>query len=85
MLSTECIPNLNECSKSKDAQAHGGQQLMEDLSVIVINALTTTWQRIIDYVKQPVTVVRKELLPSPKEEELPSCYWSSYGTGLDDI
>ena len=55
------------------------------LSVIVINALTTTWKRIIDNVKQPVTVTTKELLPAPKKEELPSCYWSSYGTGPDHI
>ena len=55
------------------------------LNVIVINALTTTWKRITDDIKQPVTVTTKELPPAPKKEELPSCYWSSYGTGLDHI
>ena len=55
------------------------------LSVIVINALTTTWKRIIDDVKRPVTVTMKELPPAPPVEELPSCYWISYGAGLDQI
>ena len=55
------------------------------LSVIVINALTTTWKRIIDDVGRPVVVTTKEMPPAPKEEEIPSCYWTSYGTGLDQI
>ena len=55
------------------------------LSVIVINALTTTWKRIIDDVGEPVVVTTKEMPPAPKEEEIPSCYWTSYGTGLDQI
>ena len=55
------------------------------LSVIVINALTTTWKRIIDDVGRPVVVTTKEVPPAPKEEEIPSCYWTSYGTGLDQI
>ena len=44
------------------------------LSVIVINALTTTWKRIIDQVGKPVVVTTKEMPPAPKEEEIPSCY-----------
>ena len=55
------------------------------LNIIVINALTTTWKRIIDDVKQPVKVTTWRLPPAPNKEELPSCYWSSYGTGLDHI
>ena len=55
------------------------------LTFIVIYALTTTWKPIIDDVKQPVKVTTKELPPAPKNEELPSCYWSSYGTGVDHI
>ena len=54
-------------------------------SVIVISALTTTWKRIIDEVGKPVVVTMKEMPPAPKEEELPSCYWASYGAGLDQI
>ena len=46
--------------------------------VIGINALTTTWKRIIDDVGKPVVVTTKEMPPAPKEEELPSCYWTSY-------
>ena len=55
------------------------------LSVIVINALTTTWKRIIDDVKQPVTVTTRELPQALQVEELPSCYWASYGAGLEHI
>ena len=49
------------------------------LSVIVINAITTTWKLIIDDVERLVVVTTEEMPPAPKEEELPSCYWSSYG------
>ena len=55
------------------------------LSVIIINALTTMWKRIVDDVKQSVTVVTMGLPPAPKKEELPSCYWSSYGVGVYHI
>ena len=55
------------------------------LCVIVINALTTTLKRIIDDVKQPVTVNTRELPPAPQVEELPLCYWASYGAELDHI
>ena len=41
------------------------------LSVIVINALTTTCKRIIDDVGKPVAVTTKEMPPAPKEEEIP--------------
>ena len=53
------------------------------LSVIVINALTTTWKRVIDDIKRPVTVTTRHLPPAPKEEPLPSCYWHSCGAGAD--
>ena len=55
------------------------------LSVIVINALTTTWKCIIDDVKQLVTVKTRELPPAPQVEALPSCYLVSYGAHLDQI
>ena len=51
--------------------------------MIVINALTTTWKRIIDNVKQPMTVNTREPQPAPQVEELPSCYWVSHGDSLD--
>ena len=44
------------------------------LSIIVINALATTWKRIIDDVRRPLVVTTKEMPPAPKEEEIPSCY-----------
>ena len=53
--------------------------------MIVINAPTTTWKRIIDEVGKPVVVTTKEMLPALKEEELPLCCWTSYGAGLDQI
>ena len=53
------------------------------LSVIV--ALTTTWKHIIHEVGKPVVVTTKEMPPAPKEEEVPSCYWTSYGAGLNEI
>ena len=55
------------------------------LGVIVINALTTMWKGIIDKVGKPVVVTTNEMLPAPKEEEISSCYWTSYGAGLDQI
>ena len=55
------------------------------LSVVVINAMATTWKRIIDDLRVPVTVTTKEMPPRPKEEVIPSCYWASYGAGLDHI
>ena len=55
------------------------------LSVIVINALTTTWKSIVHDAKQPVTVNTKELPPALQVEELPSCYWISYGAGLEQM
>ena len=43
------------------------------LSVLVINALTTTWKRVIDDMRTPVTVKTKALPPKPKEPQLPTC------------
>ena len=54
------------------------------LSMIVINPLATTW-KCIDDVGRPVVVTTKEMPPAPKENELPSCYWSSYGAGLHQL
>ena len=53
------------------------------LSVIVINALTTTWKRMIDDIKKPVVVATKGLPSQPKEPETPSCWWNSVGAGAD--
>ena len=44
------------------------------LSMVVINAMTTPWKRIIDDLRVPVTVTTKEMPPRPEEEIIPSCY-----------
>ena len=53
--------------------------------MIVINTFTTTWKRIIDKVGKLLVVSTKEMPPAPKEEEILSCYDTSYGAGLDQI
>ena len=53
------------------------------LSVIVINALITTWKRVIDDLQTPVTVKTKVLPPKPKEPQLPACWWTRRGKGVE--
>ena len=53
------------------------------LSVIVINALTTTWNRMIDDTKKPVVVATKKVPPQAQEPETLSCWWKSVGAGAN--
>ena len=53
------------------------------MSVIVINALTSTWKRVIDDVNRPIVISTKQLPPQPKEPELPACWWARRGEGVE--
>ena len=53
--------------------------------MVVINAMTTTWKRVIDNLTVPVTGTTKAMLPRPKEEIFPSCHWANYGASLDHM
>ena len=53
------------------------------LSVIVINALTTTWKRVIEDLRTPATIKTKALPPKHKEPQLPTCWWTRQGKGIE--
>ena len=53
------------------------------LSVIVINALMSTWKRVIDDVIRPIVISTKQLPPEPKEPEPPACWWAQRAEGVE--
>ena len=53
------------------------------LNVIVIDALTSTWKRVIDEVIRPIVISAKQLPPQPKGPELPTSSWPQRGEGVE--